>query len=216
MPPRASHATQVPALVALALLLSPFFFAGCATQDTGRLGAKDLIDLGRYYYQHGKFELAEREFRAALDLEPQNPAGLVGLASICLARGQAFLFHKEPRKAEQEYRLAELHFKAAIRLKPKDVDAQLGLGQTYCECRLPELAIPPLREAVHLASGDAPKLLRAHYYLGLSLALQKEYPEARKVIKAFLEALPKGQMETERKELEALMGDLEKEVARDP
>ena len=65
--------------------------------------------LARAYYRSGRFELAEREFRAALDLEPVNDYAHYGLGLCRLAAGRPDRRPRAPaardRDAARERRL---------------------------------------------------------------------------------------------------------------
>ena len=71
--------------------------------------------LGRAYYRSGRFELAEREFRAALDLEPVNDYAHYGLGLCRLRLG--------------DRTGARAHLRLAITMRPDNPDYQHALDE---------------------------------------------------------------------------------------
>jgi Flp pilus assembly protein TadD len=71
--------------------------------------------LARAYYRSGRFSAAEREFRAALDLEPVNDYAHYGLALCRLKAG--------------DRAGARAHLRLAIVMRPDNADYQRALDE---------------------------------------------------------------------------------------
>ena len=93
-------------------------------------------DLGSAYWEIGDVESAEREWRKALEMVPQDSLTLGDLALVCLKK--------------QHYSEAIEYYKKAIEFGPGNADAHLYLGIAYMETHRLELAEPELRKAVSL------------------------------------------------------------------
>ncbi len=101
--------------LALALLL-----VGCATlssEERGRFTAHR--DLGGAYLQKGQFELAIREYRAAVEIWD-------GDAETHFSLGEAY-------RQKLAFAEAEAHFRRALELDPRLLDARLNLGVVYMQ-----------------------------------------------------------------------------------
>ena len=98
---------------------------------------KQHYELGERYYQEGKLALAASEYRAMLDLRPQDENALYRLGNIAFKEGNADksaqFFEKvieaNPRNAKAHYNLASIrlmqsqnHFKYYAALAGKGVD----------------------------------------------------------------------------------------------
>jgi tetratricopeptide (TPR) repeat protein len=93
-------------------------------------------DLGATYWEIGDVESAEREFRAALKIAPQQSLTLGSLGMVYLKK--------------QQYSEAIDFFKMALEFDPNNAVAHLYLGVTYMDTHSLELAAPELRTAVSL------------------------------------------------------------------
>jgi len=93
-------------------------------------------DLGTTYWEMGNAEFAEREWREALTVAPQDPLTLVRLGVLGLKN--------------QHYSEAVEFFKEALKVDPGNPDAHLYLGVTYMQTHSLELAESELRTAVSL------------------------------------------------------------------
>ncbi|HXX24607.1 MAG TPA: tetratricopeptide repeat protein [Terriglobia bacterium] len=93
-------------------------------------------DLGTTYWEMGNAEFAEREWREALTVAPQDPLTLVRLGALDLKN--------------QHYSEAVEFFKEALEVDPGNPDAHLYLGVTYMQTHSLALAESELRTAVSL------------------------------------------------------------------
>jgi Flp pilus assembly protein TadD len=93
-------------------------------------------DLGSTYWQMGDVESAEREWREALEMTPQDSLTLGGLGLLHLKK--------------QQYSEAIEFFKKALEFDPHNAKARLYLGVTYMDTHSLELAERELRTAVSL------------------------------------------------------------------
>ncbi len=108
-----------------------------------------LVRAGLLNAQQGYHRDATREFRQALEMNPENVEAYVGLGISLTQLGE----HEE----------AAAQFLRAIELSPDDARPHEGLGTLLAEQRrLPEAA-DSFREAVRLD----PELARAHFRLGI-------------------------------------------------
>lgn len=69
--------------------------------------------LGRAYYNWGRFERSEAEFRAAIEIDPTNHYAHFGLGLSLLKRG--------------ELKMASRHLKLAVAMSPEDEDYRRAL-----------------------------------------------------------------------------------------
>lgn len=93
-------------------------------------------DLGTTYWEMGNAEFAEREWREAITVAPQDPLTLIRLGVLGLKN--------------QHYSEAVEFFKEALEVDPGNPDAHLYLGVTYMQTHSLELAESELRTAVSL------------------------------------------------------------------
>ena len=92
--------------------------------------------LASTYWEMGDAESAEREWRKALEVAPQDSMTLSGLGMVYLKK--------------QHYSEAIEFFKKALEFDPDDSGARLYLGVAYMDTHSLELAEPELRTAVSL------------------------------------------------------------------
>jgi tetratricopeptide (TPR) repeat protein len=108
-----------------------------------------LLDgLGQAYWIRGDSEAAEREWREALRLQPDNPQIPFELGAIYAKQGR--------------YDEAVALFQRSIQLSPGQADAHLNLGAAYAEMGKLDLAEEQFRTAIVLT----PLNFNAHNVLG--------------------------------------------------
>lgn len=162
------------------------------------------IFMGMYYERQGDLAAARREYEAAYDIDPENPA-------VCVEIGQTWA-------AERRYVAAEIWLLEAVSLEPGDAALWEILARFYLEHtitaqgagvaaaeRMLELAPEDARahdlrgwaalqvgdtdtahDSLHRAISLDPTLASAYYHLGLLWSAQGQDREARE---AFVRAL---------------------------
>jgi len=100
------------------------------------------LNLGAAYWQRGKPEAAEQEWRKAQKLAPDNAMILNNLGLVCARRKQ--------------YSEAVSYFQQSMWLRPNYTDAHLNLGRVYAEMGMNQPAELQLRAAVALAPLSIP------------------------------------------------------------
>jgi tetratricopeptide (TPR) repeat protein len=138
--------------------------------------------LGRAYRETGYLDEAIREFKKAIELNPQYPRVHYYLALAYLAQGEKErfptarpLFEQElainPKEffstfflgvihlEDRDFPVAEDYLKRAVQLQPENPDPLLYLGQVYVETNRPQLAIETLRKSIDLTTDPS----RNHY-----------------------------------------------------
>jgi tetratricopeptide (TPR) repeat protein len=124
--------------------------------------------LGSAYWEKGDAQSAEREWRKALEVAPQDSVTLGALGMVYLK--------------EQHYSEAIEFFKKALESDPGNGDAHLYLGVSYMDTHFLELAEPELRTAVSLSplSSNARNAL-GKLYLGEGRTAEAEEQFRRSV-----------------------------------
>jgi hypothetical protein len=121
-----------------------------------RTRAERIARLAVRLRRRGLDEMAEAEFRAALEVDPNTAIARIGLGDLLLER-----------EALDE---AEAQYRAALAVRPRSLEATLGLAAVYVH-----------RGGSGLVEGEAlirrviersPRRARAHYLLGMVLESQ--------------------------------------------
>jgi serine/threonine protein kinase/Flp pilus assembly protein TadD len=115
-------------------------------------------NLGAAFYFKRDFDGAIREYRSALQIDPNYAEAHVHLGHAWKAKGKQGRAFSEFEAAIREYR-------KAIRIDPADAAAHYNLGQALWEKRDVEGALKEFRSAVQIIPNDA----GSHNYLGLAL-----------------------------------------------
>lgn len=115
------------------------------------------MNLGNVYVSQKNLDLAEKEFRAVLRLEPGNRDGNYNLGVLLMAKGQ-------PSEAIS-------HFE---RVRPADVPSRFNLIRAYFQTNH---TVEALRMATEL-SGQNKNDVQVHFTLGQLLTLAKQYKPA--------------------------------------
>jgi protein O-GlcNAc transferase len=173
MPAPSRHRHAVPALCLVLLM-----FAGCshgpqaARPDTAvppaESPAVDHVRVGNEFLEKKLFDDAEREFRLALEKDPDDLGAVSGLGQVALARGQ--------------YREALPHLERATSISSEMVSAFRSLGDAYAATGDFARASTAYRQAVALAPNDVETRLA----LARTLTENGEYTEAREVCHAMI------------------------------
>jgi len=147
--------------------------------------------IGRAYQEAKRFDLAEAEFRKALDLNPSAERAHSYLGAVYLLdKGDAALADarrefeaevaRDPNDYSSHFYLGLIHFKQrefaqaerelseAIRLRPQSPDSHFYLGQTQMESGRSEASAVELRKSIELY-GNAPEARAAHQELSKAL-----------------------------------------------
>jgi tetratricopeptide (TPR) repeat protein len=111
------------------------FYQRTLAAEPGAVGLR--INLGAFYWNTGSRGDAEREWRAALKLSPNNFLILNNLGLACMA--------------QKQYEEAVNYFQRSMHARPNYPDAHLNLGRTYVEMGMNSPAELQLRAAVALA-----------------------------------------------------------------
>jgi tetratricopeptide (TPR) repeat protein len=121
---------------------------------------------GETFQSQGQYDLAIREYRAVLALDPNRPGIHFRLGRALLLRSQSSDSHAEalkefeqelqldPTNANAAYELAEIHrragqldkarefFETALKYYPDFEEAQVGLSRALITLGKPDLALP--------------------------------------------------------------------------
>ncbi len=189
---------------------------------------------GRAYEETDFPAEAEREFRAALALNPRAPRAHFYLGYVILQHGgneriaeageeferelelspQDFysnFFRGVVAATEHDHRKAVRHLLAAARIKPDSGDAHLFLGQSQAELGDPA-AEKTLRRAIELTRDVAQnsfQIKRAHYLLGRVLLKAGRRAEAEQELSVARE-LQGQSLESTRQEVSEILGQVVK------
>lgn len=158
---------------------------------------------GDTYESQGHHDLAIREYRAVLSLDPGRPGVHFRIGRALLASSQAEAlkeFERElqldPTNANAAYELAEIHRKAgqlekareffemALQYYPDFEEAQLGLGRTLMVLGKPDLALAHLSKAASLNLENEVthyQLSQVHKALGNAAEQQKALAEFQRL-----------------------------------
>jgi len=159
--------------------------AGAGESVTGRSGRstspqatlREHLEAGADHLERSQFDDAEREFRLALEIEPENQAALAGLGRVQVRRGA--------------YSEAVPLLERATRISSQMVSSIRALGDAYAALGETEKAAVAYRQAVALAPGDTDVRLS----LARSLTEIGEYSEAASICTAAIR-MAKGQPAT--------------------
>lgn len=132
-----------------------------ATARPAQASAKAHVAAGRDLLKRGQLDEAEREFRLAIEADPNDLEAIAGLGQVEVARGQ--------------YSEGMAHLERATRLPSQMVSALRSLGDAYAATGDLTRAASAYRQAVALAPAD----LDVRLALVHSLTEIGEYGEAR-------------------------------------
>ena len=189
---------------------------------------------GRAYEETGFASEAEKEFRAALAIDPNAPRGNFYLGYLILKHGgneriaqagEAFdrqlqlspsdfyanFFRGVVAATVGDHRKAVERLSEAIRLRPDSGHAHLFLGQSQSELGLPG-AEKSLRRAIELTpdvSQNSFQIKRAHYLLGRALLKAGRRQEAEKELSVARE-LQTQSLESSRQEISDILNQVSK------
>ena len=125
------------------------------------------LNLGACYYQLGKYDLAEKYCRDAIDLHPDSRAAYGNLGIVCARQGRFY-------EAIQAY-------KVALEIDVHQADVLVGLGSTYLRMGRLGAALGSFRQAALEAPTDPTPLEQiglCHFYLGRLDKAQEAYEQA--------------------------------------
>src|SRR5262249_19119537 len=121
--------------------------------------------LGTYYWERGDLGRAERQFRAALEIQPASPAFIAGAHS-----NLGLILYHTGRTEE-----GDRHHKAALEIMPQDATVHLNLG--LCLSLVKQFA--PAEEQYRLALQTDPESVTILSALGKLLYSQGRLEEAK-------------------------------------
>jgi len=173
---------------------------------------------GEAYETQGQYDLAIREFRAVLALDPHRPGIHFRLGRALLRSHQAdsqaealkefgLELQLDPTNANAAYELAEIHresgqldqareyFETALKYYPDFEEAQIGLGRVLIALRKPDLALPHLQKAISLN----PENEVSYYQLALVYRALGNTAEQQKTLAEF-ERLQSQRLHQEKRE----------------
>ncbi|MHB8755499.1 MAG: tetratricopeptide repeat protein [Candidatus Acidiferrales bacterium] len=133
--------------------------------DSRREAAAKRLEQGMILVHAGQFRKAEREYRAALALEPRS-------ATLHCALGTLLQIERSSDAAIVEYR-------EAIALKPSFPAAHAMLGATLQATGQPLAAVDEYKQALRLDSGD----VNGKIGLGMTLVTVGKYAEALPILR---------------------------------
>ncbi len=134
--------------------------------------AHALYNLGTYWVEQGRDDLAEPPLRSALEADPRKPEPYQNLGAIHFRQGR--------------FKLAAVEFEAASRLAPENYDVWIWLSSARARSGQTREAIAALRRAAAIDSASGKP------YLGLGL-LQEELGAPEKAADAFRTFLARGE-----------------------
>ena len=168
MPVSLRHRQVVPAIGLVLVALAGCSHAPPAARPDAAASAKassavDHVRAGNEFLAKKLLDDAEREFRLALEKDPDDLGAVAGLGQVALARGQ--------------YREALPHLERAASISTEMVSAFRSLGDAYLATGDLPRAATSYRQAVALAPND----LDTRLALARTLTESGEFTEAREV-----------------------------------
>ncbi|MCP3677917.1 MAG: tetratricopeptide repeat protein [Deltaproteobacteria bacterium] len=157
----------------LTIIIALFLLAGCALpkiiapQDP--LNGSEHRRLAAIYEERGDFDLAEREYKAALEVEPESMASYFGLGNLYLKRGK--------------YRQAKGIFTKALEINPSSGSIHNNLSWAWLEMGDLDRAEQHVQRALELDPS------RRYIYLDTLGVINTGKGEFDKAEVSFLEAL---------------------------
>jgi Flp pilus assembly protein TadD len=128
----------------LSVLLAGMIVCGCTLPRiivlNDPLDARQHNDLGVAYEQRGEYDLAQREYRRAAELDRQWVVPLVNLGNV--------------QASQAAWTDAAATYQEALDLKADSVEALNNLAWVLVQAGRPAEALPWAQQAVTLAAGD--------------------------------------------------------------
>lgn len=164
------------------------------------------INRGAKALSQGRIDVAEREFRKAMELEPENPSGHLNLGYVlaqkgdgagalrAMERAQAL----DPGNARANFNLASIlvrsgqpeaslpYFERALAIDPNYIDAHFNLANNLQRMDRLDDASAHYARVVQLDPGNR----NAHLMLGVGLARMERWPEALEALEVGHAAVP--------------------------
>ncbi len=136
-------------------------------------------NLGALAYQTGDMETAVKEFKAALEADPDDPDSHYQLGATYLQIASA--------TADMTYLTqAEAEFQKVLALSPGKPEALVGLGTLYMNQNKVSEAVTVLKQALEAN----PQMREALFALGLAYYAQGETALAKETLQKFLDTQP--------------------------
>ncbi|HHE39313.1 MAG TPA: tetratricopeptide repeat protein [Candidatus Cloacimonetes bacterium] len=145
-------------------------------QKSNELSAEDFFQKGKNAMYSRNIDVAEFNFRKALELNPEHTHSLVGLSAVL------------SKKGEVEEAIVLLN--RSLKIKPDFAAAYLGLAQAYKLIGDHKKAVANFQKAIEIN----PKLPLAYYALGLHFQKNKR---PKKAIESFQKAARLGHKESQ-------------------
>jgi cytochrome c-type biogenesis protein CcmH/NrfG len=129
------------------------------------------LNMGVVLLQAGVYPRAEKEFRAVLDVEPENDEATLGLAAALRGQGK--------RDNQGPYREAEKQLKSILSRDPSHLAATYNLAVLYAEFMVkPDDARPLFKKYLDEASSKDPGRAVAEKFLADNKAGSSSKPDA--------------------------------------
>lgn len=195
LPSWLSHASAGDRVRGLVFLGAAILVCNWPLQSVSAMQAVTRYNLGDAYRQAGRSDDAVAEFRAALELDPNNPAALSNLGALMAERGdhtEALRLYERALEADPDNATAENNrgqelmlrsrtdegiasFERSISLDPLNEEARRNLAMALAGSGRTEDAIHQFQEALRLRPDDAV----THNNLGIVFATSGRLLEAR-------------------------------------
>jgi tetratricopeptide (TPR) repeat protein len=168
------------------------------------------INRGAKALSQGRLDVAEREFRKAMELEPDNPSGHLNLGYVLAQKGDVAgalralerAIALDPDDARANFNLASMlvrtgrgedslpYFEHALEIDPAYVDAHFNLANNLQRLDRIEEAVQHYARVLELDPGNR----SAHLMLGVDLTRLERWPEALAALEAGHAAVPEEPM----------------------
>ena len=196
-------------------------FAGCShapsaekPQTTGATAAQtapvDHVRSGNEFLSKKLFDDAEREFRLALEQDPNDLGAVSGLGQVAVARGQyrealphleratsissemvsAFRALGDAHVATGDLPRASVAYRQAVALAPNDLDTRLALSRTLMENGEYTEAREVLHSTIRVSRGNPGAHARSYAQLGEVYSREGKTPEAMAALYKAAEVAP--------------------------
>src|SRR5688572_14459900 len=205
-------------LTSLCLVLA--IFAGCShapSSEKPQTAAPavqatpvDHVRAGNEFLSKKLFDDAEREFRLALEQDPDDLGAVSGLGQVAVARGQyrealphleratsissemvsAFRSLGDAHAATGDLVRASMAYRQAVALDPSDLDTRLALARTLTENGEYLEAREVLNSTIRVSRGNPPAHARAYAHLGDVYSKEGKTPEAMAALYKAAEVAP--------------------------
>ncbi|HEU5311488.1 MAG TPA: tetratricopeptide repeat protein, partial [Candidatus Eisenbacteria bacterium] len=204
-----------------------------AAAPAGQAAPVDHVQAGNEFLAKKLFDDAEREFRLALEQDPDDLGAVSGLGQVALARGQyrealphleratsissemvsAFRSLGDAHAATGDLTRASMAYRQAVALAPNDLDTRLKLARTLTENGEYTEAREVLNSTIRVSRGNHPANARSYAQLGEVYSKEGRTPEAMAALYKAAEVAPQDPEITRALAASAVRGGLYAEAA---